>query len=97
MTMYAVSVGDRQYCVEVRESQLLVDGEPVNFELTSLNGNGMHLFRQGERNTEMYFKAVGDDDYEVHVRGHYVVAQVDPMGGRRLKLGAGRALREGGG
>ncbi len=94
MTLYSVSVGDRQYRVEVRESQLLVDGEPVDFELTSLNGNGMHLFRQGERNTEMYFKAVGADDYEVHVRGHHVVAQVDPLEGRRRKLGLGvRATR----
>jgi biotin carboxyl carrier protein len=94
MTLYAVSVGDRQYRVEVRDSQLLVDGEPVDFELTSLNGNGLHLFRRGERSTEMYFKSVGEDDFEVHVGGCYVMAQVDLMGGRRRRLAARHARAE---
>ena len=77
-TAYAVSVGDRQYHVEVHDSHLLVDGERLEFELTSLNGNGLHLFRQGARSTEMYFKTVGDSDWEVYVQGRAVTAQVDP-------------------
>jgi biotin carboxyl carrier protein len=82
MTIYAVSVGDREYQVEVGESQLLVDGEPVAFEFTSLNGNGLHLFRRGERSTEMYFKP-GDvhesaaTEYEVVVHGRPLVTRVD--------------------
>ena len=89
MTVYAVSVGDREYRVEVGESQLLVDGEPVAFELTSLNGNGLHLFRRGERSTEMYFKPASPHDipesvrdaggaqYEVVVNGRPLLARVD--------------------
>lgn len=85
---YAVSVGNRQYRVEVRDSHLLVDGECVEFELTSLNGNGLHLFRQGSRSTEMYLKTVGASDWEVHVQGRAVTARVDlaHRASRRLPL-----------
>lgn len=76
-TAYEVSVGDRQYHVEVQATHMLVDGERVEFELTSLNGNGLHLYRKGSRSTEMYFKTVGDGDWEVHVQGRAVTAQVD--------------------
>lgn len=76
-TTYAVSVGDRQYHVEVQDTYLVVDGRRVEFELTSLNGNGLHLFRQGSRSTEMYFKTVSASDWEVHVQGRAVTAQVD--------------------
>jgi biotin carboxyl carrier protein len=76
-TAYAVSVGDREYHVEVQGSHLFVDGERLEFELTSLNGNGLHLFRQGARSTEMYLKTVSDSDWEIHVHGRTVTAQVD--------------------
>jgi len=49
MTHYAVSVGDREYKVEVQDSGLLVNSEPVAFELTSLNDNGLHLFDGGSQ------------------------------------------------
>ena len=78
MTHYAVSVGDREYNVEVQDSGLLVNGEPVAFELTSLNGNGLHLFRHAEQSTEMYFKTSDHSDYEVLVDGRCLVARVDP-------------------
>ncbi len=90
MTIYEVSVGDREYQVEVGESGLLVDGEPVAFEFTSLNGNGLHLFRRGECSTEMYFKPGDSHDsatteYEVVVNGRPLLARVDggPARGRR--------------
>ncbi len=76
MTRYAVSVGDRDYHVEVRDAALWVDGEPVACELTSLNGNGLHLLRQGTRSTEIYFQMIGDDDYEVLVDSQRLVARV---------------------
>ena len=82
MTRYAVSVGNREYNVEVQESGLLVNGEPVAFELTSLNGNGLHLFRREQQSMEMYFKAVDHSDYEVLVGGRCTLARVDPANRR---------------
>ena len=78
MTRYAVSVGDREYNVEVQDSGLSVNDEPMAFELTSLNDNGLHLFRREAQSTEMYFKTVDDSGFEVLVDGRCVVARVDP-------------------
>ncbi len=88
---YAVSVGGTEYKVVVGEAGLFVDDQPVAFELASLNGNGLHLFRQGQRSTEMYFKTTDHADYEVLVNGHRLVARVDPAHRRsRLPRDAGR-------
>lgn len=86
MTRYAVLVGDQEYNVEVLESGLLVNDEPVAFELASLNGNGLHLFRREEQSTEMYFKTSDHSDYEVLVGGHCLVTRVD-LAHRRLRTG----------
>ncbi len=99
MTEYAVVVGDREYRVAVQPSGLLVDGEPLDFELTSLNGNGLHLFRRGVRHIEMYFKSVTSRDaapgvaeasYEVQVHGQATTARVDALHARRRARGASR-------
>ena len=99
MTEYAVVVGDREYRVAVQASGLLVDGEPLDFELTSLNGNGLHLFRRGVRHVEMYFKAVTGSDaapgaaeasYEVQVHGQATTATVDALHARRRFRGRSR-------
>jgi biotin carboxyl carrier protein len=62
-TAYVVSVGQLEYSVEIGEAGLWVNGEPVAFELASLNGNGLHLFRRGVKSMELYFKTepVGAD------------------------------------
>ncbi len=90
-TAYAVSVGDRHYRVEVRDSQLMVDGERVDIELTSLNGNGLHLLRQGVRTTEIYLKTLGQGDWEVTIHGRAVAAQVDVASRRRQLAGTRKA------
>lgn len=77
MTKYAVLVGEQEYRVEVKDDHLVVNGEPIAFELTSLNGNGLHLFRRDTHNQEMYFKRGAEDAYEVTVAGQRLVAHVD--------------------
>ncbi len=93
MTKYAVSVGDQEYQVEVGAAGLLVDGQPVSFELTSLNGNGLHLLRRGAESTELYFKTMpgggpgGNNGYEICVHGHHLLARVDPASRRSRRAG----------
>ncbi|MBN1248545.1 MAG: acetyl-CoA carboxylase biotin carboxyl carrier protein subunit [Anaerolineae bacterium] len=77
MARYTVSVGGAEYRVEVNQTGLLVNDEPVTFEFASLNGNGLHLFRRESRSTEMYFQITDHADYEVVVNGHRIVARVD--------------------
>jgi len=78
MTRYAVSVGDQEYRVEVGETGLLVNDEPVAFQLSSLNGNGLHMFRREQHTLEMYFKTANHSDFEVLVGGRCLAARVDP-------------------
>ncbi|MGC9521524.1 MAG: acetyl-CoA carboxylase biotin carboxyl carrier protein subunit [Anaerolineae bacterium] len=99
MAKYAVSVGDREYQVEVGHAGLWVDGKPVSLELLSLNGNGLHLLRREAESTELYFKALpgrstaGNNGYEICVHGHHLLAHVDPTGRRQRRaaddVGAG--------
>ena len=89
MSSYCVSIGKREYNVKVNGSSLLLDGEPVNFDLVSLNGNGLHVLRRGNQSIELYLSAQRRGAYEVLVGGHRVIAQVD-MAGRRRRRRADR-------
>lgn len=86
---YAVLVGDTEYRVEIGETGVMVDEEPVSFELASLNDNGQHLLRRDGRSTEVYLKTSDYADYDIMVRGHHVAARVDRANRRRT-----RAVRE---
>ena len=90
MSSYCVSIGKREYNVKVNGSSLLLDGEPVNFDLVSLNGNGLHVLRRGNQSIELYLSAQRRGAYEVLVGGRRVIAQVD-MAGRRRRRRADRA------
>jgi len=90
MSSYCVSIGEREYNVKVNGSSLLLDGEPVNFDLVSLNGNGLHVLRRGNQSIELYLRAQRRGAYEVLVGGRRVIAQVD-MAGRRRRRRADRA------
>ncbi|MBN1873642.1 MAG: hypothetical protein JXA33_05390 [Anaerolineae bacterium] len=77
MSSYCVSIGERKYNVQVTDSHLVLDGEPVQFDLVSLNGNGLHLFRRGYQSMELYFNTQSNGIYEVSTAGRRVVARVD--------------------
>lgn len=83
MARYSVALDGRRYRVEIQESQIMIDGEPLGgFELASLNGNGLHVFRQGHRHVEVYLKPTTPGDFEVIVGGRPLLVQVD-LAGRR--------------
>jgi biotin carboxyl carrier protein len=85
MSNYCVSIGEREYQVKVNGSRLLLDGEPVQFDMVSLNGNGLHVLRRGNQSIELYLSAQQRGSYEVLVGGRRVIAQVDPAHRRRRK------------
>ena len=85
MSNYCVSIGEREYQVKVNGSHLSLDGEPVSFDLVSLNGNGLHVLRRGNQRIELYLSAQQRGTYEVLVGGRRVIARVDPAGRRRRR------------
>ncbi len=89
MSQYSVLIGEREYDVEIAESELRVNGEPVDFDLVSLNGNGLHLLQRDTQSVELYLSPERRGRYEVLIGGRRVMAQVDPAYRRR------RAARRG--
>ena len=84
MSIYCVSIGEREYNVQITDSHVLVNGEPVKADLVSLNGNGLHVFRQGNCNREFYLSPQVQGIYEVLAEGRRVLARVD-LAGRRAR------------
>ena len=78
MSNYCVSIGKREYLVKVNGTHLSLNGEPVQFDLASLNGNGLHVLRRGNQSIELYLSAQKRGVYEVLVGGRRVIAHVDP-------------------
>ena len=85
MAKYSVALGGRRYRVEIQDSQVTIDGEPLGeLELVSLNGNGLHMVRQDRRHIEVYLKSVPPDGFEVIVNGRPLPARVG-LAGQRLR------------
>ena len=77
MSSYFVSIGEREYNVKVTDSQVLLNGEPVNLDLVSLNDNGLHLVCEGHQSREVYLGSHSSGVYEVISGGRRVIARVN--------------------
>ncbi len=77
MSNYYVSIGEREYNVQVSGSQVSLNGEPVNLDLVSLNGNGLHLVCEGNQSREVYLGMQTAGVYEVITGGRRVIARVN--------------------
>ena len=85
MTTYRVSVGNREYVVDVSDDQVAVDGKPVQASLTALNTGGLVLLRNENRARELHVQAQGNSAYAVMVNGRHLVAQVEKGSGKNRK------------
>jgi hypothetical protein len=77
MFTYCVSIGAREYQVQITDEHPLVDGEPVPCNLVSLNGNGMHQFSRGTQSLDVYLSPLPNSHYEAFAGGRRIVARVD--------------------
>ncbi|HQE92516.1 MAG TPA: acetyl-CoA carboxylase biotin carboxyl carrier protein subunit [Anaerolineae bacterium] len=84
MSIYCVSIGEQEYNVQITDTRVLVNGEPVKADLVSLNGNGLHVFRQGNCVREFYLHLQAQGTVEVLAEGRRVLAHVD-MAGRHTR------------
>ncbi len=57
MTIYFVTVGKKEYKVEIQQDQFRVNGQPFDLKLQPLNANGLYLIERGRRKLEMLLKA----------------------------------------
>jgi biotin carboxyl carrier protein len=78
MAKYRVSLAEHEYSVEITQSGVWLDGEPVNCDLVSLNGNGLHQLSRGSQSVEVYLSSGSQGAYEVLIGGRRLLARVDP-------------------
>jgi biotin carboxyl carrier protein len=85
MAIYRVSVGNREYVVDVTGDQVAVDGKPIQASLTSLNNGGLVLLRKDNRARELHILPQGNSAYAVMVNGRHLIAQVEKGNGKTKK------------
>jgi biotin carboxyl carrier protein len=84
MATYKVSVGNREYVVDVAGDQVSVDGKLIQASLTPLNDGGLVLLRNENRARELHVLPCSGG-YAVMVNGRHLVAQVEKNNGRPKK------------
>ncbi|HOT92516.1 MAG TPA: acetyl-CoA carboxylase biotin carboxyl carrier protein subunit [Anaerolineae bacterium] len=84
MSTYRVAIGEREYKVQIVDSHVLVNDEPVKADLIALNGNGLHIFRQGNSIREVYLSSQAQGVVEVLTGGRRLLARVG-ADGRRMR------------
>ncbi len=87
--MYRVSVGDREYQVEVTGNRLRVNGEQIQANLMALNELGLYLMRRGDQRREMHVSVKGLNTFTAVAEGQHVVAQVERETNRPRRKVAG--------
>lgn len=90
MAIYRVNIGEREYHIEITESQIRVNGEPVDVNLLPLDESGLYLIRRGDRKRELHLHSQDDSRYEVMADGRHVVAQVEKDRGQPRQTSSGR-------
>ncbi len=85
MATYRVSIGNREYMVDVNGDQVSVDGKLIQASLTPLNNGGLVLLRKENRARELHVLPQGNSAYAVMVNGRHLIAQVEKGNGKPKK------------
>ncbi len=76
MADYKVYVGNRLFDIRIEKDLLLVNGDQFKFDLESINGNGLHILRDPNRNIEAYLQSNRNGSYDIQINGIHLSAEV---------------------
>lgn len=95
---YFVTIGDREYQVEVDGDHITVDGEPHEAHLTPIPGTPLRHLLLGDRSFTLPFEARGNGGWAMAFQGELWEAQVVDERTRHIRslTGAGDARKGGG-
>ncbi len=79
MALYSVSIGNREYRVNLSGRQELVDGKPVSDSLIPLNTAGLHLLRRGQQALELVLNSQDNETLEVLIGSKRLIARVESL------------------
>lgn len=97
MSLYTVTIEDRQYQVNISGSRCTVNGEVVQAKVLPLNAHGLHLLHHGSQAFELFLSAQDADTYEMFMfGGRRIVTRITDPGRKHAQPGgaedSGKAL-----
>lgn len=92
MTLYYVSVGSKEYKVEISKDQYKIDGKSIQAALVELGERGLFMLKRGTLKRELHVQPQGNSQYVVNTSGKYALAKVEKSNGMaRTKAGKAAA------
>ncbi|MGZ6346300.1 MAG: hypothetical protein ACXWNC_01855, partial [Anaerolineales bacterium] len=83
MTIYYVTVGKKEYQVEINGKQYKINGELVQAVLVAMKERGKYLYDGVARKTEIYIESMGDSLYTLNANRRNAIAKVERSNIRR--------------
>jgi len=81
MTLYYVSVGSKEYKVEISKDQYKIDGKSIQAALVELGERGLFMLKHGALKRELHVQSQGNSHYVVNANGKYALAKVEKSNG----------------
>jgi pyruvate carboxylase subunit B len=86
---YFVKIGQRELEVELGPHGILVEGEPVSADLVEMDGTDVHSLLLGAESHRVLASRNGAEEWNLHLRGHHLQAQVVDERTRAIRAMAG--------
>lgn len=81
MTLYYVSVGSKEYKVEISKDQYKIDGKSIQAALVELGERGLFMLKHGALKRELHVQSQGNSQYAVNTNGKFALAKVEKSNG----------------
>ncbi len=81
MTLYYVSIGSKEYKLEIDKDQLKVDGKSIKAALIELGERGLFLLEHGSLKRELHVQSQGNNQYIMNANGKFALAKVEKSNG----------------
>ncbi len=77
MTLYSVLIDENEYQVNLTGDKATVNGETLDVELVSLEGNGLYLLKRGNAAIEIYIHQTSQGTVEVLIGRQKIEVKVE--------------------
>jgi biotin carboxyl carrier protein len=82
MTLYYVSIGSKEFKVEISNDQSKIDGKAIQAALVELGERGLYILQHGTLKRELHVQLHGNSQYGMNVNGRYALAKVEKSNGQ---------------
>ncbi len=79
MTLYTVSIGSKEYKVEIANDHSNINGKSIQAALVEMGERGLYLLKHGSFKREMHVQPQGNNQYVVNANGKFALAKVEKV------------------